>query len=218
MSDIKDLLLQLTKSDDAVYSLVGKVKSIDEAARTCEVIPVQNEEDTIFDVRLQGSSELSEGLVVFPKVDSLVVVTFLNKATGYVALTSEVDKVEIVIADNVLTYDDKGVLIDAKTEVKKEQSSIEVAGPGVTIKNGLNVIEVTASSISIASGINAVELDATGIKVGGAATLGVVLDTLFTSLSSLVVLNSVTAVPSVPNPAFISAISALQALSKTFLK
>jgi len=98
---IGDAIQRLSKTNDEMYSLVGKVLSVDEDKRTCDVEPI-NGDAVINNVRLQADLEGKSGLVLFPKEGSHVVVTFLNKQTGYVALCSEVDKISFSKNNNDL--------------------------------------------------------------------------------------------------------------------
>lgn len=107
MSDIAKAIKQISKTRDEVYSVVGEVTAVDEAARTCDVAPL-NGDAAIFDVRLQSVLSGSNGVVAFPKVRSAVVVTFLNQKTGYVANTGEVDKIIITIGDKEMTLEADG--------------------------------------------------------------------------------------------------------------
>lgn len=119
---IGEAIRRLADKGDEVYSIVGEVTEIDAAGRTCTVQPVAEPEALIYDVRLQADIEGSVGMVSFPKKGSLVVVTFLNPATGYVALCSEVEKVEWTVGEKTLTFDKDGLRIvsevsDLKTEL-----------------------------------------------------------------------------------------------------
>ncbi len=91
MSDLKELIRQLAKDDqEELYSVVGDVIEVQEADRTVTVRPVNGGVD-VFGVRLQALQGGVSGLTVFPAVGSQVIVTFLNKYTGYVAAFTEVD-------------------------------------------------------------------------------------------------------------------------------
>lgn len=118
---IGEAIKKIVASDEEVYSVVGTVKNIDEQAKTCTVTPVSEDAD-LLQVRLQAAIAGQAGLLVIPKIGSQVVVTFLNQVTGYVALTSEVDRIEYSIADKVLILDQNGFgiesgLTDLTTEV-----------------------------------------------------------------------------------------------------
>lgn len=91
--DLKEAIQQIAKDDQQeIYSLVCTVDEVNEDERTCKVTPV-NGGVAVFGVRLQAIKDNNQGLVVIPSVNSQVVVTFLNKQTGYVALHTDVDKI-----------------------------------------------------------------------------------------------------------------------------
>lgn len=108
MNEVAEALKKLTKTDDEVYSVVGKVTEVDEAARVCTVEPL-NGDAALLDIRLQAAQEQSDGVVLIPKVGSWVVVTFTSKESGYVAERSQVDKVLWVIEGQTLEYTKAGL-------------------------------------------------------------------------------------------------------------
>lgn len=194
---LKDAIKKLSSTpNQAIYSVVGKVKSVDETARTCEVVPIQNQEDTLFDVRLQAELNLMDGLIITPAIDSLVVVTFLNQATGYIALCSKADKIEAVIDKVKVSIDTTGML------AMVNQSVLEIASDSLVHTHGTNKIEVAADGVTIA---------------GAATTLGKVIDGILTELIALQTI-APTGLVSVVNPASIAKLTALKALSNTLLK
>jgi hypothetical protein len=94
MSEILKAIRKAAEVKEGLYSVVGVVKEVQKGERTCTIEPT-NGDATLYGVRLQANIENTEGVVVFPKVESNVVVTFLNEHTGYVALMSEVETVKI---------------------------------------------------------------------------------------------------------------------------
>ena len=87
---IKELIEKMVASPMPFNGRKGKVLEVNVSARTCDVEPLDGTA-TIFDVQLQAFENNTEGVVLFPKQGSVVVVTFLSNETGYVSLTSEVD-------------------------------------------------------------------------------------------------------------------------------
>lgn len=83
-----------------IYSVVCTVESVDEGQRTADVAPINGNAE-IFDVRLQSSLNGLNGLCIFPVVGSVVVVTFLNKLTGYISLFSEIEKIVLDVNDTI---------------------------------------------------------------------------------------------------------------------
>lgn len=89
-SSIKDAIRQLVKTDDVLYSVLCTVKSVDTTNNICDCEPINGDAD-LLEVRLMAQNET--GFLIIPKVDSVVVVTMINKYTGYVAMFSEVEKI-----------------------------------------------------------------------------------------------------------------------------
>jgi hypothetical protein len=93
---IQEIALGVIRGEE-LYSVVGKVSEIDEAARTCTVTPIEGA--PIFDVRLQAWIDNEKGFVHIPSDGSEVIVTFINKDTGFVASMSEVAKIVFILED-----------------------------------------------------------------------------------------------------------------------
>jgi hypothetical protein len=89
---IRDAIRQLSKSNDEVYSIVCTVDSVDATNRTCDCSPIDGKAD-LLGVRLMA--ENSTGLFILPKVNSTVIVTMINVFTGYVAMFSEVEEIQL---------------------------------------------------------------------------------------------------------------------------
>ena len=78
-------------------SLVCTVKSYDTDTKTCYCIPINNDAD-IQQVRINPQSNL-DGFIIFPKLNSLVLVSFLSDSSAYIAMFSEVDEVHLAGAE-----------------------------------------------------------------------------------------------------------------------
>ncbi|CAB4128063.1 hypothetical protein UFOVP105_15 [uncultured Caudovirales phage] len=104
-----------------VYSIVCSVLSVDETERTIDAKPINGDAE-IFGVRLQSSINSAVGVVSIPKVDSFVIVTFLNKLTGYVALCTEIDKILIDTPEITINGGKLGGLMNIEDVVKKLNS------------------------------------------------------------------------------------------------
>jgi hypothetical protein len=89
-NSIKQAIRELTKTDDVLYSVLCKVKSVDTTNNTCDCEPI-NGDANLLDVRLMAQN--TNGFLIIPTVDSTVVVTMINKYTGYVAMFSDVEKI-----------------------------------------------------------------------------------------------------------------------------
>lgn len=94
MENFKEIIQALAKEELEIYSIRGKVTVVNEDSRTCDVEPLDGGAE-IFDARLQGATGGSSGIVVIPKLNSEVIVSFLSEDLGFIALTTEVDKILI---------------------------------------------------------------------------------------------------------------------------
>ncbi len=92
MTNIKESIRKIVKSEEEVYSQVCTVVSIDRDSRTAHLRPINGDAD-IHTARLQALPGSDIGLVVYPKVGSFVIATFINKVTVYVAMMDEIDEV-----------------------------------------------------------------------------------------------------------------------------
>lgn len=118
MTDLRRMIQQLADQGHENYSMPGKVVSVNERERTCVVSP-SNGSAQRFGVRLQAGIKGTKGICPIPKVGSDVMITFMNKATGYVALCTEVDKV-IIDCDNIVFNEgNNGGLIIVSELLKK---------------------------------------------------------------------------------------------------
>lgn len=91
--NLKELLTEIVKNkNEEIYSLACNVLEVDEDKRTITAEPI-NGNAQIYDVRLQSELSASEGLVIFPKVNSVVIVTFINSMAGFVSLFTEIERV-----------------------------------------------------------------------------------------------------------------------------
>jgi hypothetical protein len=119
---ISELLKQIVHDPTIeVYSIVCSVASVDETARTIDAKPINGDAE-IFDVRLQSSINSSVGFVAIPKINSFVVVTFLNKLTGYVALCTEIDKILIDTPEITINGGNNGGMVNSGDLVGKINS------------------------------------------------------------------------------------------------
>jgi hypothetical protein len=94
MNEIGKYIQKLADSGDEIYAQVCRVLSVDRGERTCEVAPL-NGSAGIPGVRLQADLNSNTGVLVVPVVGSNVLVNFLNKNAGFVALCSEVEDVQL---------------------------------------------------------------------------------------------------------------------------
>ena len=116
--NIAGAIKTITKSSDEIYAKVCKVLEVNESEKTVDVKPIDDSAE-IFDVRLQAESD-TNGLVIYPKVDSMVLVVFINKNSAAVVNTSEIEKLDLVIEGVELQIDKDGFLLKKENETLKK--------------------------------------------------------------------------------------------------
>lgn len=89
--DIKKAVRGINGQGQELYSLICKVDSVDITNKTCYCIPLSEGGGDLQNVRLMSDNKI--GFLIKPKIGSIVLVTMLNKATGYVSMFSEVDEI-----------------------------------------------------------------------------------------------------------------------------
>lgn len=120
---IQEALNKLLPREE-VYSKIGKVLSVNETDKTCEVQPIDGGAN-ILGVMICANQ--SGKIEIFPKLDSLAIVTFLGKNVAYLGLISEVDKIRITIEQQELLIDSTGVSIAGKLGVKSQTADLKSA-------------------------------------------------------------------------------------------
>lgn len=141
--NIADLLLEIVNSSGQkkeIYSLVGTVIEVNEDERTCDVRP-SNDDADVLGVRLQASIPASAGLFIKPKVNSFVIVTFLNSNTGYVSTFTEIDGMFIETPETVFNEGKNGGLINIETLKEELNKTNAVINAMTVILNGAPIPE-----------------------------------------------------------------------------
>ncbi len=99
MKPIKELIKDIIKDHEEIYSLVCKVDKVDLDNRTCDVTPLDGSAE-VFDVRLQADEAASTGLMTIPKLETNVIVTFYNRNQAYLALVTEAEEIHLNGSEN----------------------------------------------------------------------------------------------------------------------
>ncbi len=126
---IKEILQQLLKDNEEIYSLIGTVSKLDETRRVCNVKPTDGSAE-LFNVRLQTQVAGTEGLVIIPKNDSEVIVTFLSKDLAFISSTSKIQKIML----NSDGFSAEMSLIKSKFEAL---TLIELLAPQIILGGGI---------------------------------------------------------------------------------
>lgn len=101
---VKDVL-----QNEKFYSQIGKVISVNESEKTCEVEIINGA--TIEDVRLQQVAS-DTGLLIVPEIESVVILGFTDRTTAYIAMFSQISEVVYQNGEN-------GGLIKINAQVEK---------------------------------------------------------------------------------------------------
>lgn len=95
MSEISDILSSIKtlihRYQSDTKPMPGKVVSVDLTKKTCVVSPINGDAD-VLDVRLQAAVTI-KGSIVVPTVGSAVMVSMINKQTGFISMYSQVDSI-----------------------------------------------------------------------------------------------------------------------------
>jgi len=91
ITDIKDAIRRINPQTNN-YSVVCTVSEIDTAKCVCNCTPIDGSA-ILVNVRINASDK--DGFKLIPKDGSSVLVTLINKTTGYVAMVSEVDEIHL---------------------------------------------------------------------------------------------------------------------------
>ncbi len=144
--EINEALIKILENAGikTLFSVKGKVVSVDEDKRTCEVKP-DNSEANYTGVRLQALESKNTGVVLIPEKDSDVIIHFIDNDEAYVTKTSKVAKVEIITENGeiLLNGKDYGGLIkieELKTQLQKNTQRIDTI---------INVLKSTITSVAL---------------------------------------------------------------------
>jgi hypothetical protein len=101
--EIYNLIRSMSKSGRPV--LLAKVKEVDEAKGLCTCSPTINDDVEFYDVRLRSLGDEKNGLYIYPKLESLVLIEAINEADKHILKYGEIAKIEYKSASNSLLID-----------------------------------------------------------------------------------------------------------------
>lgn len=95
MSEIlREAIRSIVKDEfSEIYGIPCVVDSVDETDLLCDCTPV-NGDATFLDVRLQAGTGV--GVVMIPKIGSVVMVQPINNQTGYISLYSQIESIKLL--------------------------------------------------------------------------------------------------------------------------
>lgn len=164
---IRKAVKELSKTNDEVYSIVCTVDSVNMTDKTCDCSPIDGKAD-LLGVRLMAQNQT--GFFIKPKVNSVVVVTMINGFTGYVAMFSEVDEIQLN-GDNYDGLPQIQVMVDKYNNLENKVNTIistfnahthpyvNVATPATTSPSATPVVGTLTPTTQI-------ELENTTVKHG----------------------------------------------------
>ncbi|ANQ49620.1 hypothetical protein MY04_4803 [Flammeovirga sp. MY04] len=107
--DIQNLLRRITERPPVLFP--AKVVTVNENNFSVDVLPL-HEEVEIPDVRLKASLDTASNYtVVFPKVESIVVVALIGNSQidAFVTMVNEPEKIKTVIGETTIEVDQNGI-------------------------------------------------------------------------------------------------------------
>jgi len=132
MANPAELIQQIIKRSlerEEFYSRLCLVTAINVTERTCTCAPIDDPDSEIFIVKFQTVINSKLGLFIKPKLNTHVMVTFINQNAGFISLVSEIDEI-LINCDSVKFNDGKngGLIninklitqIDKNTELLKQ--------------------------------------------------------------------------------------------------
>lgn len=113
MPTIKELIQELAGTDEKIYSQLAEVKEVDPDELTCTVQPLDETLPELFNVRLQAVETPEKAIVQIPKVGAIVLVTFINRTTGFISHSSDLEEFRLTMGNTKLVIKEDGVEMDA---------------------------------------------------------------------------------------------------------
>lgn len=111
MDNIRDIINEIVKKQIPVVSIPARVTAVDESKGLIDAEPLDGSAE-LLDISINAEQDDSAGIVAVPAVDSVVLITMIDKNRGFVSLSSVVDKVFIKIKDISLEVDEDNIKLD----------------------------------------------------------------------------------------------------------
>lgn len=159
MSIIVKRLKELANEGEELYTKLCKVIAIDEDKRIIDCEPLDGSAN-VLDVRLTASAtkeQTDEDMIcLFPRMDSIVAISFLDSNEAVMVLASEIDKMKIKIGDNLLTITkDNTVAKIGSTELTLKADKVNLNADKIEFNGGANMGVVNI--IPLVAKLNALE-------------------------------------------------------------
>jgi hypothetical protein len=118
LDEVIELFTHRVINKERFYSQYGTAKDVDKDTRTCTFVPAGDDAER-FNIRLQATMSGKLGFIIVPKEGSDIAVTFVNKSTGFVSLTTEAEKILIDTETFQMNGGEKGGLINVEDLISK---------------------------------------------------------------------------------------------------
>lgn len=123
MSELANYIRMIADTDDEVYSIFCKVLSVDKTKNTCEVKPIRNEESDIeYTVQLGSKWDDENDFLIYPKEDSIVLITWISTQDAFISLYGDIDEIVINPSGKIRISNDeedlKTILNDLMTAIQ----------------------------------------------------------------------------------------------------
>lgn len=149
--NIADTIKIIARDGGEFYHKICTVDSVDEDARTVDCTPI-DEGAPLIGVNLQANQGNDCGVVLFPAVNSYVLVGFLSPAVAVVLLADEIDKAEVTIGDNKAVMDSDGVeLTTKKVTATVTEDKVSIDADGTTLELEKNKTTFNGGSETMAN-------------------------------------------------------------------
>jgi hypothetical protein len=116
-----------------IYQQECTVIDVDATSCTCTVKPLNGDSER-YNVLLQGESDTTLGFMVVPKVNSTVIIGYLNKSQSYVIKTSEVENIRINAGGESLKDTLNGLINTLNTAVITTPAGVGAFAPQTITK------------------------------------------------------------------------------------
>ena len=145
--NLSEILEQFVKGQldkENFYSIIGKAVNVNEDERTCDLEPIEDEA-TREGIRLQSAIDGDNGFVLIPKENSFIVVSFFDSRTGFVSLTSELEKIIWDVELTQINGGDNGGLINIEPLIDKINQLEDALNSHIKIFN--SHIHITTATV-----------------------------------------------------------------------
>jgi hypothetical protein len=141
MSNVRKLIRRIAKDGREVYAIPGTVTAI--SGTTCTVQPLNGDAE-LFGILLSGDD--TSDILITPTIGSVVMVTMISDAEGFISAWSQVDKVQLTGKKSIDITSKGPLTVSADGAVSASSKK------AVKIKAGTNATIESTTGITLNSG------------------------------------------------------------------